>query len=258
MRRTYGVPFSRAGLAGLMAALVLLCLPGTSIAGGASDTSSALRGRLGPAPVRSRLRQGRRELRPCASFSARCGGWAGSPARWTGCTGRGPRPRSPASKPPRRSRPTGSSVRDAACADARNRTSRSGGEPASHSPTGRRGCVRSRSRCSGTGFGPARWTASSGRGPRRRSNASSGPAGCPSSGVATAQHAAALHRRPRAEQPEQRASTSARARQPAAAEQRRGRQRPADAGRPRRRPGSTRVEVISGASRATWPCRSSS
>ena len=40
MRRTYFVPFSRAGLAGLMAALVLLCLPGTSIAGGASDTSS--------------------------------------------------------------------------------------------------------------------------------------------------------------------------------------------------------------------------
>jgi len=42
MRRTYQVPFSRAGLAGLLAALVLLCLPGTSIAGGASDTSSAL------------------------------------------------------------------------------------------------------------------------------------------------------------------------------------------------------------------------
>src|SRR4051794_14169087 len=41
MRRTYRVPFSRAGLAGLMAALLLLCLPGTSIAGGASDTSSA-------------------------------------------------------------------------------------------------------------------------------------------------------------------------------------------------------------------------
>src|SRR5215216_738350 len=41
MRRTYRVPFSRAGLAGLMAALVLLCLPGTSIAGGASDTSLA-------------------------------------------------------------------------------------------------------------------------------------------------------------------------------------------------------------------------
>jgi peptidoglycan hydrolase-like protein with peptidoglycan-binding domain/DNA invertase Pin-like site-specific DNA recombinase len=41
MRRTYPVPFSRAGLAGLMAALVLLCLPGTSIAGGASDTSLA-------------------------------------------------------------------------------------------------------------------------------------------------------------------------------------------------------------------------
>ena len=59
MRRTYGVPFSRAGLAGLMAALVLLCLPGTSIAGGASDTSSAP-SRVGPAPVRSRLRQGRR------------------------------------------------------------------------------------------------------------------------------------------------------------------------------------------------------
>jgi peptidoglycan hydrolase-like protein with peptidoglycan-binding domain/DNA invertase Pin-like site-specific DNA recombinase len=32
MRRTYDVPFSRAGLAGLLAALVLLCLPGTSIA----------------------------------------------------------------------------------------------------------------------------------------------------------------------------------------------------------------------------------
>jgi peptidoglycan hydrolase-like protein with peptidoglycan-binding domain/DNA invertase Pin-like site-specific DNA recombinase len=42
MRRTYQVPFSRAGLAGLLAALVLLCLPGTSIAGGASNTSSAL------------------------------------------------------------------------------------------------------------------------------------------------------------------------------------------------------------------------
>ena len=42
MRRTYRVPFSRAGLAGLMAALVLLCLPGTSIAGGASDTTPAL------------------------------------------------------------------------------------------------------------------------------------------------------------------------------------------------------------------------
>src|SRR4051812_126428 len=40
MRRTYSVPFSRAGLAGLVAALVLLCLPGTSIAGGASNTSS--------------------------------------------------------------------------------------------------------------------------------------------------------------------------------------------------------------------------
>jgi peptidoglycan hydrolase-like protein with peptidoglycan-binding domain/DNA invertase Pin-like site-specific DNA recombinase len=42
MQRTYRVPFGRAGLAGLVAALVLLCLPGTSIAGGASDTSSAL------------------------------------------------------------------------------------------------------------------------------------------------------------------------------------------------------------------------
>lgn len=42
MRRTYSVPFSRAGLAGLLAALILLCLPGTSIAGGASNTSAAL------------------------------------------------------------------------------------------------------------------------------------------------------------------------------------------------------------------------
>ncbi|MEA2420306.1 MAG: hypothetical protein QOE60_2512 [Thermoleophilaceae bacterium] len=47
MQRTYRVPFSRAGLAGLMAALVLLLLPGTSIAGGASDTSSALDGQSG-------------------------------------------------------------------------------------------------------------------------------------------------------------------------------------------------------------------
>ena len=36
MRRTYQVPFSRAGLAGLLAALVLLCLPGISIASGPS------------------------------------------------------------------------------------------------------------------------------------------------------------------------------------------------------------------------------
>jgi peptidoglycan hydrolase-like protein with peptidoglycan-binding domain/DNA invertase Pin-like site-specific DNA recombinase len=43
MQRTYGVPFSRAGLAGLVAALILLCLPGTSIAGGASDTTTALK-----------------------------------------------------------------------------------------------------------------------------------------------------------------------------------------------------------------------
>jgi peptidoglycan hydrolase-like protein with peptidoglycan-binding domain/DNA invertase Pin-like site-specific DNA recombinase len=42
MRRTYQVPFSRAGLAGLVAALILLCLPGTSIAGGTSNTSPAL------------------------------------------------------------------------------------------------------------------------------------------------------------------------------------------------------------------------
>ena len=41
MRGTYRVPFGRAGLVGLLAALVLLWLPGTSIAGGASDTSSA-------------------------------------------------------------------------------------------------------------------------------------------------------------------------------------------------------------------------
>lgn len=40
MRRTYRVPFSRAGLAGLLAALILLCLPGTSIAGGASSSST--------------------------------------------------------------------------------------------------------------------------------------------------------------------------------------------------------------------------
>jgi peptidoglycan hydrolase-like protein with peptidoglycan-binding domain/DNA invertase Pin-like site-specific DNA recombinase len=42
MRRTYPVPFGRTGLAGLLAALALLCLPGTSIAGGASDSSPAL------------------------------------------------------------------------------------------------------------------------------------------------------------------------------------------------------------------------
>src|SRR5918992_260987 len=42
MRRTYDVPFGRAGLAGLLAALTLLCLPGTSIAGGASESSAAL------------------------------------------------------------------------------------------------------------------------------------------------------------------------------------------------------------------------
>ena len=41
MRRTYGVPFGRAGLGGLVVALVLLCLPGTSIASGASDTTSS-------------------------------------------------------------------------------------------------------------------------------------------------------------------------------------------------------------------------
>jgi peptidoglycan hydrolase-like protein with peptidoglycan-binding domain/DNA invertase Pin-like site-specific DNA recombinase len=42
MRRTYQVPFGRAGLAGLLAALTLLCLPGTSIAGGASESSADL------------------------------------------------------------------------------------------------------------------------------------------------------------------------------------------------------------------------
>ena len=43
MQRTHCVPFSRVGLAGLLAALVLLCLPGTSIAGGAPDTTPALK-----------------------------------------------------------------------------------------------------------------------------------------------------------------------------------------------------------------------
>ncbi|MEA2333183.1 MAG: hypothetical protein QOH58_3321 [Thermoleophilaceae bacterium] len=40
MRRTYELPFSRAGLAGLLAVLVLLWLPGTSIAGGVSDKTT--------------------------------------------------------------------------------------------------------------------------------------------------------------------------------------------------------------------------
>jgi peptidoglycan hydrolase-like protein with peptidoglycan-binding domain/DNA invertase Pin-like site-specific DNA recombinase len=39
MRRTNGVPLARAGLGGLMVALLLLGLPGTSIAGGASESS---------------------------------------------------------------------------------------------------------------------------------------------------------------------------------------------------------------------------
>src|SRR4051812_47050367 len=39
MQRTYRVPRARAGLVGLVAALVLLALPGTSIAGGVSDST---------------------------------------------------------------------------------------------------------------------------------------------------------------------------------------------------------------------------
>ena len=110
MRRTYRVPFSRAGLAGLMAALVLLCLPGTSIAGGTSDTSSA--SKASSTLLQYGAGYGKADgVPPCASFSARCGGWASSPARWMGCTGRGQRPQSPASKAPQRLRPTASSVR---------------------------------------------------------------------------------------------------------------------------------------------------
>jgi len=40
MRRTFRVPFRGAGLAGLLAALVMLCLPGTSIAGGSSGSTT--------------------------------------------------------------------------------------------------------------------------------------------------------------------------------------------------------------------------
>ena len=100
MQRTYGVPFSRAGLAGLMAALVLLWLPGTSIAGGASDTSSASTASSGLLQYGAGYGKAN-GAPPCASFSARCGGWAGSPARWTGCTARGQRPQSTAFKQPR-------------------------------------------------------------------------------------------------------------------------------------------------------------
>jgi peptidoglycan hydrolase-like protein with peptidoglycan-binding domain/DNA invertase Pin-like site-specific DNA recombinase len=39
MQRTYGVPLARAGLVALVATLVLLALPGTSIAGGASEST---------------------------------------------------------------------------------------------------------------------------------------------------------------------------------------------------------------------------
>src|SRR3954471_9382976 len=39
MQRTYRVPRARAGLVGLVAVLVLLALPGTSIAGGVSDST---------------------------------------------------------------------------------------------------------------------------------------------------------------------------------------------------------------------------
>ncbi len=39
MRRTYGVPLARAGLGGFMVTLLILACPGTSIAGGVSDST---------------------------------------------------------------------------------------------------------------------------------------------------------------------------------------------------------------------------
>ena len=85
MRRTYDVPFRRAGLAGLVAALILLCLPGTSIAGGAPDTTPALKD--GSGLLHNGAGYGSpRERRSCAPCSASCTGSAGSRVPWTGCT----------------------------------------------------------------------------------------------------------------------------------------------------------------------------
>ena len=110
MRRTYGVPFSRAGLAGLMAALVLLCLPGTSIAGGASDTSSAPNAASGLLQYGAGYGKadGAKQVRVVQRTLRRLG-WQPGPV--DGLYG----PRTEAAvtrfKLPRRSRPTGSSVR---------------------------------------------------------------------------------------------------------------------------------------------------
>ena len=110
MRRTYRVPFSRAGLVGLMAALVLLCLPGTSIAGGASDTSSASQARqallqygagYGKADGAPQVRTIQRTLRRL--------GWQPGPV--DGLYGPGQRPLSPASNQLHAWRPTASSAR---------------------------------------------------------------------------------------------------------------------------------------------------
>ena len=177
MRRTYRVPLCRAGLVGLMAALVLLCLPGTSIAGGASDTSSA--SKASSTLLQYGAGYGKADgVPPVRAFSARCGGWAWSLARWMGCTGPGQRPQSSVSN------------RRTVAADGivgpqtRHALTQARSEPLRRGvgfvePNGSPRVRALQAKLRGRGFGPARWTASSGRGRRRRSNASSAPAGCP-------------------------------------------------------------------------------
>ena len=136
MRRTYRVPFSRAGLVGLMAALVLLCLPGTSIAGGASDTSSAPRPGSGLLQYGAGYGKADGTPRRCArSAHAAEAGLAARPGgRVVRAADRGRRHPLPISRGGRGRRDRRSA--DAAGTDAREEASRSGGEPASHSPNG--------------------------------------------------------------------------------------------------------------------------
>jgi hypothetical protein len=111
MQRTYDVPARRVGLVALVAMLVLLALPSTSIAGGASQStrspSDASAGLLqlgagyaadGEAP---RVRALQRKLRAL--------GW--QPGRTDGLFGPRTGRRSPASSKPPVSRPTGLSDR---------------------------------------------------------------------------------------------------------------------------------------------------
>ena len=110
-QRWYGYrkPGMWAGTGALAAVLLLLAGTGTCVASGASNLVAPAK-MAAAAPIDQGAGYGsqRREPDVCGRFSVRCGGSTGSQGRSTACSGRAPKGRCCASRPPRDSPRTAS------------------------------------------------------------------------------------------------------------------------------------------------------